>query len=131
MPFQTHPRIDALLGLAGLLEEAARELALRTRRFATEGKRRRRNATMRPGTGTPLWNVLVAMAKPHLSRRGSRALLARELGLHRARIGEFFDTRTAMPDAERTLRLLVWLAPGAGAGTGPTAKRRKSRNKCS
>lgn len=50
------------------------------------------------------------MIRPKLRKRGARALLARELGLHRARMGEFFFRRTGMPDAERTLRLLLWLA---------------------
>jgi len=53
---------------------------------------------------------VVALVGPRLRRRGARALLARELGLHRARIGEYFNRPSAMPDAERTLRLLVWLS---------------------
>jgi transcriptional regulator with XRE-family HTH domain len=50
------------------------------------------------------------MARPLLRRRGSQAILARELGVHRARIGEFLRNGSAMPDAERALRLLVLLA---------------------
>jgi hypothetical protein len=69
----------------------------------------KRGATLRPSDDTPLWNALVSLVGPKLKRRGARALLAREMGLHRARIGEFFNRRSAMPDAERTLRLLVWL----------------------
>jgi hypothetical protein len=57
-----------------------------------------------------LWNALAALVRPRLRRRGAGALLARELGLHRARIGEYFNRRSTMPDAERTLRLLMWLS---------------------
>jgi transcriptional regulator with XRE-family HTH domain len=48
--------------------------------------------------------------EPLLAQRGSRALLARELGLHRSQVSKFFRRKSAMPDAERTLQLLVWLA---------------------
>lgn len=70
----------------------------------------KRGATLRPSDDTPLWNAVVSLVEPRLRRRGARALLARELGLHRARMGEYFRRRRAMPDAERTLRLLVWLS---------------------
>lgn len=69
---------------------------------------------MRPSSETPLWNAVISMVKPHLKHRGDRALLARELDVHRARVGEFFDRQTAMPDAERALQLLLWLSGRAG-----------------
>jgi hypothetical protein len=72
--------------------------------------RPRRGATLRPGPDTPLWLALAAQIQPRLQRRGARALLARELGLHRMRMTEYFFRRSAMPDAERTLELLLWLA---------------------
>lgn len=83
--------------------------ALHKRREARR-PRIKRGATLRPCDDTSLWNALVSVVGPRLRLRGARALLARELGVHRARIGEYFDRRTAMPDAERTLRLLVWLS---------------------
>lgn len=67
-----------------------------------------RGATLRPGIETPLWRALVVAIHPLLQRRGAKALLAHELGLHRGRISDYFVTQTAMPDAERTLRLLEW-----------------------
>lgn len=70
----------------------------------------KRGGTLRPSDDTPLWNALAAYVEPRLGRRGTKAQLARELGLHRARIGEYFKSRRGMPDAERTLRLLVWLS---------------------
>lgn len=104
-------RLNSLLELAGGLEYLARELALVARKRRDARKPRSgRNTTLRPSTETPLWNGIVAMVKPHLTRRGERAILARELGVHRARIGEYFDTQTAMPDAERAFQLLIWIA---------------------
>jgi hypothetical protein len=123
-----HPRLRPMFEIAGLLEEVARELAKEARKRADARRPRvRRGATLRPGQETPLWNALVELGRPLLRKRGDRAILARELGVHRARVGEFFDTRSAMPDAERALRLLVHLghlaareemsasAPGASA----------------
>lgn len=93
------------------LEVVARGLAQEAARRARESRPRlRRGATLRPGDDTPLWNALVELAKPLLARRGSRAILAAELGVHRARIREYFFERTSMPDAERALLLLVLLA---------------------
>lgn len=106
-----HPNVQTLLGIGEMLEQVAVELARQTRKQAN-GKEThsRRGATLRPGADTPLWNALVPMVKARLKRRGDRALLARELDIHRSRIGEFFDRQSAMPDAERTLLLLLWLA---------------------
>ena len=100
-----------LFEFADILEQAAREMAKEARKTAEARRpRARRGATLRPGPDTPLWNALAEMGRPLLQRRGARAILARELGVHRARVGEYFDKREAMPDAERTLRLFVLLA---------------------
>ena len=106
-----HPRTASMLFWAELLEQLARAAAREVRK-RREARRLKipRGSTLRPGPDTALWNSLVPLVKPHLSRWGARAVLARELGVHRARIGEYFDTQTAMPDAERTLRLLLWLS---------------------
>lgn len=104
-----HPRIELLLSAMGGLEAAARDLTVSARKRADERRRRSRGGTLRPGTDTQLWNALSAAVGAQLRKRGERALLARELGVHRARIGEYFDRQTAMPDAERTLLLLLWL----------------------
>ena len=106
-----HPRTASMLVWGELLEELVRAAARKMRK--RRNARRTivpRGSTLRPGSETEFWNSLVPLVKPHLSRWGARAVLARELGVHRARIGEYFDTQTAMPDAERTLRLLVWLS---------------------
>ena len=106
-----YPGVEELVAGAELLEIAARELTKaalkrRDRRKPRSG----RGSTLRPGAETQLWNTMVSLVKPHLSRRGDRAIMAKELGLHRARIGEYFDAKSAMPDAERTLQTLIWLA---------------------
>ena len=100
-----------VMALADVIESIDRDLtkALHQRREARR-PRIKRGATLRPSDDTPLWNALVSLVEPRLRRRGVSALLARELGLHRARMGEYFRRHAAMPDAERTLRLLVWLS---------------------
>lgn len=70
---------------------------------------RRRGSTLRPGLETPLWNALRAATLPFLKRHGAKALLARELALDPSRMTDFFASKRAMPDAERTLELLSWL----------------------
>jgi len=103
-------RLRHLDPLLSLIEIAAVELARELRRHAVPRRPARRNATLRPGVETPHWLALVEMVRPLLRRRGAKALLAYELGLHRGRITQFFTRRSAMPDAERTLLLLFWLA---------------------
>jgi hypothetical protein len=123
MRHDIHPRLGIWFEIAGLLERAARELAREARKRGDARKpRSRRGATLRPSLETPLWNALVPMLKRHLNRRGDRALLARELDLHRARIGEYFDTQSAMPDAERTLQLLLWMSRNAKQTKTKSAK---------
>ncbi|MFI5356628.1 MAG: hypothetical protein ACHQ4G_04765 [Opitutales bacterium] len=108
-------RLAAALALVDTLDSIARTLARETiKRIDARKPRSRRGATLRPSASTPLWNAVVTMVKPRLRRRGDRALLARELDVHRARIGEYFDRQTAMPDAERAIHLLIWLSRAAG-----------------
>jgi hypothetical protein len=95
--------------MLGLVEDAMVLLAHVARRREAVRLRRKRGATLRPGPDTMLWLALAARIRPHLRSYGAKSRLAVELGLDPSRISEFFVTRTAMPDAERTLRLLVWL----------------------
>lgn len=71
--------------------------------------------TLRPGDCTPLWNEMRQQLSIHLKRRGAQASLARTLGLPRQRVNEFVTRKAQMPDAERTLMLLAWLAARAAA----------------
>jgi hypothetical protein len=101
-------RIGGELALA--LFEAASYTA---RRAARQGRRlwpqRMRGHCLAPGAGTPLWNELLARARPHLQTRGTKAHLARLLGLPRQRLQDALKARTACLDAERTLWLLCWI----------------------
>ncbi len=104
-----HPRVDGIAELMLILWEAACEPArkpVRRRERDLAG----RHCTLRPGPETPLWNQLVKTVRPLLRKRGDKALLARELRLPRQRLHEFLVGRTAQPDAERALHLLVWIA---------------------
>jgi hypothetical protein len=65
--------------------------------------------SLRPGSDTPLWNQLRRELCPHLRRYGAQAHLGRVLGLPRQQINAFVTGGGSMPDAERTLALLVWL----------------------
>lgn len=101
-------QLRSVVALADALEIIAVEL-LREWRKRTKPAPRPRGATLRPGLETPMWNALVEAVAPRLRKHGAKALLARELALDRSRISEYFVNRSAMPDAERTLELLVWL----------------------
>jgi hypothetical protein len=61
-----------------------------------------------------LWAALAERVLPLLEKRGEKVKLGRELGVSRQQIHAYFKTRTAAPDAERTLRLIVWLVQAEG-----------------
>lgn len=102
-------RLNQFLALVELLEIPATAIAQEMQR-RLKPKPRRRGGTLRPGHETPLWLALAAAVRPLLKKRGEKTRLARVLGLSPGRIREFFGSQTAMPDAERTLFLLLWLA---------------------
>lgn len=104
------PRLRLPVLLLEGLTEAARESARRLAQNYHEATRRRVGATLRPGRNTPLWNALATEVRPLLRRRGEQAILGRLLGLPRQRVHEFIVGRGRMPDAERTLLLMEWLA---------------------
>lgn len=97
---------ELLRELGGLAVEQARKAAER-RRVA---RRPRKGATLRPGDDTPLWNAVVVRVRPHLAARGAKANLARVLEVPRQRVHDYFVTGSQMPDAERMLHVLLWLA---------------------
>lgn len=120
-------RLRSTLNLAGALAELASEAA----KLATKEYRRRtrvsRGGTLRPGTDTPLWNELAAATRTQLRKHGEKANLGRFLGLPRQRVHQFLMEKSAGPDAERTLMLLVWLsARQRGVDlSGPSLSRKK------
>lgn len=100
--------------LVEMLIDAAREAAWRAReKRAAQAKVATRppgsQLTLRPGVNTPLWNELVKQLRPHLRKRGTKAQLARLLGLPRQRLQTCLKANSACLDAERTLLLLGWL----------------------
>lgn len=95
-----------------LLEDlifAAAEAARRVRTSPAPRRPQRSQLTLRPGPDTPLWNELVRQVRPHLRKYGSKAQLARLLGLPRQRLQDCLKAGAACLDAERTLQLLGWL----------------------
>ncbi len=98
--------IELICALATAAEAGARA----GMRAVRHRLRRRIGGTLRPGTRTPLWNELIRQARPFLHRRGSKAELARFLGVPRQRLQDCLKARTACLDAERTLLLLAWIA---------------------
>lgn len=96
-------------GLATAAQGAVRAAARAANGKLDATRREKRGAVIRPGPDTPLWNELAGAVRRALRRRGEKAKLARILGVPRQRLHVLLVARTACPDAERTLRLLVWL----------------------
>ncbi len=107
------PLFPAPLALPADLAVALAEVAVasvkRSAKQFRQSRRPCRGATLKPGAQTPLWNELAAAVHARLTRYGEKAKLARVLGMPRQRLHEMLRARHHMPDAERTLQLLVWL----------------------
>jgi hypothetical protein len=97
------------LALVEDLVDAAADAVRRVRTKRVPRPPQRAQLTLRPGPDTPLWNELVRQVRPHLRKYGSKAQLARLLGLPRQRLHDCLKSRDACLDAERTLLLLGWL----------------------
>ena len=104
-----HPKLDPTFLVTDSLVVVARELT-RIAQAQVVRHTPRRGATLRPGRTTPMWNALVVQVLPHLKTRGEKVKLSRILGVPAPRLHEYLMAKTAMPDAERTLLLLHWLA---------------------
>jgi hypothetical protein len=114
-----HPRLQLLTALTEGLIFTAVAAARLAAESAPTPKHSKGGQTLRPGAGTPLWNTLAAAARAELKRHGDQAKLARILGIPRQRLHEMLKSRRHLPDAERTLLLLVWLqARRAGQDLG-------------
>lgn len=109
MDIPLHPHLRALEDVTDGLISVARDLARAAAKRVPRSPSRR-NATLRPGADSPMWNALVLAVRPHLRRRGEKSNLGRELGVPPQRIHEYFVARTAFPDAERALCIMRWLA---------------------
>ena len=93
-----------------LLLELAAARILRENEKRRIANHRRYGSTLRPGAKTPLWNDLRNSVRESTRTYGEQAKLARILGLPRQRVNSFLTGGSQMPDAERTLLLLGWLA---------------------
>lgn len=113
MQYVRFPRgLEIPYALGHALHLVAAEMAKQTNEAFRLARRRSSlgaGTTLRPSKETPLWNELRAQLQPLLRERGDQAKLARLLGLPRQRINSFVTGGRQMPDAERTLQLLVWL----------------------
>ncbi|MEY4488741.1 MAG: hypothetical protein RIQ79_1249 [Verrucomicrobiota bacterium] len=96
-------------GIVESLIEASREIAAAKAKGIVKAKRSRGRSASHAADGA-LWRALAARVAPLLGQRGAQAKLGRELGVSRQQIYAYFKGRTAAPDAERVLRLIVWLA---------------------
>jgi hypothetical protein len=91
------------------LVDLARWSARRAQKYWEKRPPLRRWQALRPRADTPLWNALALAVEAQVRRRGAKARLARMLGISRQRLHLLLVAKTAYPDAERTLLLLVWL----------------------
>jgi len=108
-------------GIVESLIEASRQIATAKARGAVKARRGRGRSASHAAEGA-LWRALAGRVEPLLARRGAQAKLGRELGVSRQQIYAYFKSRTTAPDAERVLRLIVWLALAeAEAGKAETA----------
>jgi hypothetical protein len=94
--------------LLTLLEQQRKKTA-RASSAKISASRGRRRRGLQSGIETPVWTALCAAARPLLGRRGEQSRLARELGVPRQRVHEFFKPGGRLPDAERALGVLLWL----------------------
>jgi len=112
--------VEMIVGLLTELGALAVEHAQRANQRRKDARRPRKGATLRPGDETPLWSAVVEKVRPHLRVRGAKANLARVLEVPRQRVHDYFVAGTQMPDAERMIHVLLWLA--ARETDGPVGK---------
>jgi hypothetical protein len=104
-----HPHLRLWMDLAEVLTEAAEEGLKHAEKLA-KPRRRGTYRTLRPGSGTPMWNACAQLLRAELKPYGSKVRLARYLGIPKQRVTDFLRNGSRMPDAEILLRVLHWLA---------------------
>jgi hypothetical protein len=107
-----HPqgRLRVALDMATPLVLAAEATVRAAQRAHARATRKAIGATLRPGPRSPLWNELARTVHAYATRYGDKAKLSRILGVPRQRVDDYLVGHRRMPDAERTLLLLQWLA---------------------
>jgi hypothetical protein len=94
--------------LSLILAEAAGEAGIKAL-AALRPRRRGAYRTRRPGAETPCWNGVARLLRSELKARGTKARVARYLGIPRQRLSEYLTSRKRIPDTEIALQLLHWL----------------------
>lgn len=112
------PEMVMWFALGSLLAKAAETGFVRAHK-AFKPHRLKSYAVRRPGADSPMWNVFAAELRGHLQPRGAKARLARYLGIPKQRLHDFLRTKTRLPDAELTLRMIHWLIESR-AGRDPS-----------
>ncbi len=110
---KVHPRLGMWLEFGAIMLEAGEALVDEARK-RSRARRWQSYHTVRPGVGTPLWNLLRQEIRAELAAYGAKTRLARYLGVPRQRLQDFLRGGSRMPDAELTLRLLHWLIEKRG-----------------
>lgn len=100
--------VPAAVVSAALMDASITAMKLAAR-LTINRPRRGRGVTLKPGLDTPLWNQLRQAVRERTRSHGEQARLGRLLQLPRQRMHELLVRRRHLPDAERTLLLLVWL----------------------
>jgi len=118
-----HSNFEGILLILDLFKEGAVAASEAARRKLVRSKQQRRGLTLRSGADTPLWNILAGALNGECKTHGAKAELARYVGLPRQRMHEFLSGNGAMPDAERTLMLLQWLASRKQQGAQGAGKK--------
>jgi hypothetical protein len=103
------PALQPWLLLGELIFKAAEVAADRAAK-AFKSSRNKTGCSRHPGHASPLWNICATQLKNELAAYGSKARLARYLGIPRQRLQDFLHDRSRLPDAEIALRLLHWLS---------------------
>lgn len=104
-----HPRLKLWMDLGGLLADAAEESVKQVKKHL-KSRRRGSYLTRRPGDDTPTWNACAALLREELKSYGSKARLARYLGIPKQRLSDYLKNGSRMPEAETLLQILNWLA---------------------
>lgn len=102
-------RLMLTTDLLAVIADAAAEMIKQQHKLFRMAKGNGGGRTLRPGKDTPLWNAMRKDLRVLTSKYGEQAKLGRMLGLDRQQINAFLKSGSRMPDAERTLQLLVWI----------------------
>lgn len=110
LPAPQSARLNALLDLVGSLFDAADAAQTAIRQAHRKRLPARTVPKRRPGDVTPMWNAVVTLLHTELAPYGSKARLARYLGVPRQRVTDFVRGHRRLPDAETALQILFFIS---------------------